>query len=60
MEQQIMKKIQYAIGQTIQASIYGRVYDAKIIAVHDFGTLDVELPTGQCFRITGLPIYESI
>ena len=55
-----MKKIQYAIGQTIQASIYGRVYDAKIIAVHDFGTLDVELPTGQCFRITGLPIYESI
>jgi hypothetical protein len=55
-----MKKINYAIGQTIQASIYDRVYDAKIIAVHDFGTLDVELANGQCFRITGLPIYESI
>ena len=38
---------------TIIVTIYGRQYVAKILCVHPFGTLDVELPNGKCFRVSG-------
>lgn len=27
---------------------------ARVLQVHPFGTVDVEFPSGQCYRITGL------
>ena len=40
--------------QTTTVTIYGRQYVAKILCVHPCGTLDVELPSGRCFRVSGL------
>ncbi len=39
------------VGQTIDHHILG---ECVIIAVHDFGTLDVEDNLGNCYRVTGL------
>ena len=49
------KKQQHNIGQSINVSIFGREVLAKIIAVHPFGTVDVETPSG-CYRISGLSL----
>jgi hypothetical protein len=43
------------IGQSIMVQIYGRVVAGKIIAVHPFGTVDVETPSG-CYRVSGLSL----
>jgi len=29
---------------------------SKVIKIHPFGTIDVELSNGKCFRITGLSL----
>ena len=34
--------------------IFGKVQTVTILAVHNFGTMDIELPSGQCFRVSGL------
>ena len=39
------------IGDIITNARLGRV---RIIAIHPFGTIDVQRADGQCFRITGL------
>lgn len=40
--------------QHITVSIFGRQYCARVLRVWPFGTYDVELPDGRCFRVTGL------
>jgi hypothetical protein len=44
--------------QFIEVEIYGKRYLAKVIKVHPFGTVDVELSSGKCFRVSGLQIKE--
>ena len=47
------KQQQHHIGRTITTSIFGRMVEGKIIAVHPFGTVDLETPSG-CYRISGI------
>ncbi len=44
------------IGQTIKTSLFGRAVEGKIIDVHPFGTVDIELANGQCYRVSGLSL----
>ena len=44
------------IGQTIQTYLFGRMVEGKIIDVHPFGTVDIELPGGQCYRVSGVSL----
>lgn len=41
-------------GEYINVTIYGKTHRAKVLKVHAFGTVDVELPSGRCFRVSGL------
>ena len=43
------------LGDTFTTRIYSTSKEVRVIAVHPFGTMDVEtLDTGDCYRITGL------
>jgi hypothetical protein len=42
------------VGQKIQMPVYGKLQTVTVLAVHPFGTIDIETATGACFRITGL------
>jgi hypothetical protein len=42
------------IGQKIEMSVYGKLQIVTVLAVHPFGTIDIETESGACFRITGL------
>jgi hypothetical protein len=42
------------INEIINVTIYGKQYAAKVLKIHPFGTVDVELPSGKCFRVSGL------
>ena len=42
------------IGQKIEMPVYGKLQIVTVLAVHPFGTIDIETVTGACFRITGL------
>ena len=42
------------VGQKIEMPVYGKIRVVTVLAVHKFGTIDVETATGACFRITGL------
>jgi hypothetical protein len=46
--------------QFVEVEIYGKRYLAKIIQVHPFGTIDVELASGKCFRVSGLQIIGKV
>jgi hypothetical protein len=49
------KKMQKpTIGQKIEIPVYGKLQTVTVLAVHPFGTIDIETATGACFRITGL------
>lgn len=48
------KRQQHYIGATITTTIYGRDVTGKIIAVHPFGTVDIETASGNCFRVSGI------
>lgn len=50
------KKQQKHIGETIQTSIFGRMVIGKIIAVHPFGTVDIQTESGNCFRVSGISL----
>ena len=41
--------------QTI-VTIHGRDYSARILRVHPAGTIDVQLPDGRCYRVSGLAV----
>jgi len=49
------KRQQHNIGQTITVQLFGRTVTGKIIAVHPFGTIDVETASG-CYRVSGLSL----
>ena len=50
------KKQQHLIGQKITTSIYGREVTGVILAVHPFNVLDIKLPSGSCYRVSGFAI----
>jgi hypothetical protein len=52
------KRQQHNIGQSVNVQIFGREVLGKIIAVHPFGTVDVETPSGF-YRISGLALPEQ-
>jgi hypothetical protein len=41
------------VNDYIMTTIYGRATRVKVLAIHAFGTLDVQRADGQCFRLTG-------
>ena len=41
-------------GQVKTMHIFGKVQQVTILAVHSFGTMDIELASGQCYRVSGL------
>jgi hypothetical protein len=40
----------------ITVTIYGREYRALLLTSHKCGTVDVQLPCGRCFRVSGLNV----
>jgi hypothetical protein len=42
------------VGETRTMHIFGKVQKVVILAVHKFGTMDIELESGKCFRVSGL------
>jgi hypothetical protein len=42
------------VGQKINVHVYGRLQTVTVLAVHKFGTVDVETESGACFRVSGL------
>ena len=42
------------VGQKIKLHVYGRLQTVTVLAVHKFGTMDVETESGACFRVSGL------
>ena len=42
------------VGQTKTMHIFGKVQQVTILAVHPAGTMDIELASGKCYRVTGL------
>jgi len=40
----------------ISVMIYGKEYQARVLRIHPAGTVDIELPCGRCFRVSGLKI----
>jgi hypothetical protein len=42
------------IGQKVQMHVFGKLQTVTILAVHPFGTVDIETASGACYRITGL------
>lgn len=41
------------VGQTKTMHIFGKIQQVTILAVRDFGTLDIETQDGKCFRVSG-------
>lgn len=52
-----MTKIGNRYFQEIE--IHGKRYLAHVFKVHPCGTIDVELSSGKCYRITGLSIIKG-
>lgn len=50
------KHQQHHIGKRIKTSIFGRIVEGKILAVHPFGTVDIEIDNGNCYRVSGLSL----
>ena len=42
------------VGQTKTMHIFGKIQQVLILAVYPAGTMDIELETGKCYRVTGL------
>ena len=42
------------VGDTKTMHIFGKVQTVTILAVHAFGTMDIQLTSGDCFRVSGL------
>jgi hypothetical protein len=44
------------INDIIKLPVYGKLVSVRVIAIHAFGTIDVQRADGSCFRITGLSL----
>lgn len=42
--------------QIVIVTIRGKQYQAKLLKTHPCGTIDIQLPSGNCFRVSGLQI----
>lgn len=42
------------VGEQRKMHIFGRIHLVTILAIHPMGTLDIELESGKCFRLSGL------
>jgi hypothetical protein len=40
----------------VTVTVYGREYRALLLASYSCGTVDVQLPSGRCFRVSGLNV----
>ena len=52
------KRQQHAIGQPIKTSIFGRIVEGKIVAVHPFGVVDIDIGKDCFYRVAGLSLTE--
>lgn len=53
------KQQQHHIGQTIKTSIFGRMVEGKIVAIHPFGVVDICIVKGGFYRVSGLFLAEG-
>ena len=51
------KRQQHHIGQTIKTPIFGRMVEGKILAVHPFGVVDLEIYK-EIYRVSGISLAE--
>lgn len=49
-----MKSAELKVGEVYSMEVFGKVRKVQIIAKHAFGTIDIMLANGKCYRITGL------
>jgi hypothetical protein len=42
-----------------EVEIYGKRYLAKVLKIHPCGTIDVELSSGKCYRVSGLSMVNG-
>jgi hypothetical protein len=42
------------VGETKTMHIFGKIQTVTILAIHSHGTMDIELSSGKCFRVSGL------
>lgn len=48
--------MKFKVNQIVNLPVFGKVQPVKILAIHTFGTIDVETASGRCYRITGLSL----
>lgn len=44
------------VNEVYMMPIFGKVQQVKVIKIHPFGTIDVQLKNGNCYRLTGLSL----
>lgn len=49
---------QHHIGKTIKTSIFGRMVEGKILKVHPFNVIDIQLSNGNCFRVSNISLTD--
>lgn len=42
------------VGEVYEMPVFGKVRKVQILAKHAFGTIDIMLANGKCYRLTGL------
>jgi len=45
--------MKFKINQTYNLSIFGKFQPVTILAIHPFGTIDVQTQSGKCYRLSG-------
>jgi hypothetical protein len=45
--------MKFKINQTYNLSIFGKIQPVTILAIHPFGTIDVQTQSGKCYRLSG-------
>jgi hypothetical protein len=45
-------------NQTYKMPIFGKIRTVLVLKIHPFGTIDVQLQNGNCYRLTGLSLYK--
>lgn len=51
-----MDKPTIKAGDYVTTIVYGREQRVLILRVHPFGTYDIQLSNGNCYRISGLSL----
>lgn len=49
-----MKVADLKVGEVYEMPVFGKVRKVQILAKHAFGTIDIMLADGKCYRLTGL------